>query len=176
MTSPLEFDSPKLVRLKPLPVIIRVAKFQTVPLYDDTRIIFKTDTYKRDVYHYHKWRTRPDHLISYFLASDLEKSSLFRAVFAFDSSLPSSHIISGTVDEIFEEDEEDAWNAVLSISITLMKENEPDINKRIIFQNRYRIKEVYKEKTLSSFAEEISKAMSLISEAFISDTHHPLSP
>ncbi|MFQ5483812.1 MAG: ABC-type transport auxiliary lipoprotein family protein [Desulfobacterales bacterium] len=172
----LEYDSPKFVRLKPLPVVIRVAKFQTVPLYDDKRIIFKTDTYKRDAYHYHKWRTRPGDLISSFLARDLQKSSLFRVVFAFDSSLPASHIISGTVDEIFEEDKEDAWNAVLSISITLMRENEPDINKRIIFQNRYRIKEVCKEKTLSSFAEAMSKAMSLISEAIISDTYHALSP
>ena len=56
----LEYDSPKVVRLKPLQVIIRVAKFQTLPLYDDNRIIFKTDTYKIDVYHYHTWRTRPE--------------------------------------------------------------------------------------------------------------------
>ena len=170
----LEYDSPKFARLKPLPFVIRVVKFQTAPLYDIKQIIFKTGAYKMDAYHYHKWRSKPGDIVTSFLVRDLQKSSLFKAVFAFDSSLPSSHLITGTVDEIFEEDKEDVWNAVLSVSITLMKENEPDINKRIIFQNRYQIKEVCKEKTLPGLAEAMSKAMSLISEAIISDIYHAL--
>jgi hypothetical protein len=55
-----------------------------------------------------------------------------------------------------------------------MKENEPDINKRVLFQNRYQVKEVCKEKTLHALAEAMSKAMSLISEAIISDIYHAL--
>ena len=151
-----------------------MVKFQTAPLYDVNRIIFKTGAYRRDAYHYHKWRTKPGDLITSFLVRDLQKSSLFKAVFAFDNRLPSSHIITGTVDEIFEEDGEDVWKAILSVSITLMKENEPDINKRVLFQNRYQVKEVCKEKTLHALAEAMSKAMSLISEAIISDIYHAL--
>ena len=169
-----EYDSPKFNRFKPLPFVIRVVKFQTAPSYDVNRIIFKTGAYKRDAYHYHRWRTKPGDLVTSFLARDLQKSSLFKAVFVFDNRLPSSHIITGTVDEIFEEDGEDVWKAVLSVSITLIKENEPDINKRVLFQNRYQVKEVCKEKTLHALAEAMSKAMLLISEAIISDIYHAL--
>jgi len=170
----LEYAPPKFIRFKPLPFVIRLVKLQTAPLYDVNRIIFKTGTYKRDAYHYHRWRSKPGDLVTSFLARDLQKSSLFKAVFAFDNRLPSSHIITGTVDEIFEEDEKDVWKAVLSVSITLMKENEPDINKSVLFQNRYKIKEVCKEKTLHALAEAMSKAMSLISEAIISDIYQTL--
>ncbi|HEA68283.1 MAG TPA: hypothetical protein ENI07_15910 [Desulfobacterales bacterium] len=170
----LEYDSPKFDRFKPLPFVIRVVKFKTAPLYDINRIIFKTSAYRRDSYHYHKWRTKPGDLVTSFLVRDLQKSFLFKAVFAFDNRLPSSHIITGTVDEIFEEDGEDVWKAVLSVSITLMKENEPDINKRILFQDRYQVKVVSKEKTLHALVEAMSKAMSLISEAIISDIYHAL--
>jgi hypothetical protein len=55
-----------------------------------------------------------------------------------------------------------------------MKENEPDINKRILFQDRYQVKVVSKEKTLHALVEAMSKAMSLISEAIISDIYHAL--
>jgi len=170
----LEYESNKFDDLKPTPFVLRIERFSVAPIYNSNNIIYQTGPFRRDAYNYHKWRANPGDMVTYFLSRDLKNSSLFKAIFEPGSSFSSSHVISGTVDEFFEQDEKDSWKAVLCVTIALIKENETDISKRILFQKRYRTSEKSSQKNPLAIAEAMSKAMSGISEMIITDVYKSL--
>jgi ABC-type uncharacterized transport system auxiliary subunit len=171
----LEYEPPKIDELAPLPFVLRINRFQVAPLYNSNRIVFSEKQFRRDVYIYHKWRANPGDLVTYFLTRDLKQSSIFNAVFAIESTLSHTHLIEGTVEEFFEHDGKDSWEAVLGISITLIATNEPDITKRILFQKKYLEKKACMKKNPRALAEAMSKAMAGMSEMIIKDVHSSIS-
>jgi ABC-type uncharacterized transport system auxiliary subunit len=171
----LEYDPPSIGELKGLPAVIHVERFTTVPTFDSERILFREKQYQMDEYHYHRWRSRPGELVPSFLARDMERSGLFRGVFALDSRVATTHRLEGTVLELFEEDQPESYKAVLAVSVTLIAENEPDISKRIVFQNRYGASEGLRARNPRALAEAMSAAMRKVSESVIRDIHAALS-
>ncbi len=170
----LEYNPPVISDLKPLSHIIRLDRFGVSPIYNTDRIIYREGSFKRDTYFYHKWRANPGDLVAYFLSRDIRASGLFSAVIENDSKLQSSYLIEGSVDEFYERDAEDKWEAVLSIGITLMAEREPDISKRIIFQKTYRIAEPCRQKNPRALIEAMSTAMLKASSDIIKDIYNSL--
>lgn len=158
----------------PLPFVIQVERFRTAPFYDSNKIVYREGEFKRDAYIYHKWLSTPGEMLSYFLARDMRESGLFKAVFSPDTSQASSYIIQGSADEFFELDEKDSWYAVLSLSITLMAADEPDISKKVLLQKRYSAKERCQKKNPTALAASMSRAMSKNSEKIISDIYRRL--
>jgi hypothetical protein len=75
------------------------------------------------------------------------------------------------VDEFFEWDTAKEWKAVLSLAITLMAHNEPDISKRVLFQRAYRTVKPCKEKHPSALARAMSLAMKEISGEILEDIY-----
>jgi len=75
------------------------------------------------------------------------------------------------VDEFFELDAIESWNAVLSITITLMAANEPDVSKSVLFQKSYRVKKMCKHKNPQGLAQAMSLAMGEISREVIKDIY-----
>lgn len=172
----LEYAPMEKPDLPELPVVLHVERFTVAPQYNSDKIVYEEKRFRRDTYYYHKWRANPGDLTTYFLARDLRQSSLFKAAFSFDSMFPSTHEIQGTVDEFFELDEQqDAWKAVLQITLTLITEDEPDISKKILFQKQYREVEPCKRKNPAALAESMSIAMSRLSEKAVSDIYQRLS-
>lgn len=167
----LEYDPPKAASLKSIPFVIYIERFNVAPLYDSTRIIYSQKKFIRDAYIYHKWIANPGDLVSYYLARDIKHSSLFSTAFSSNSSYSSTHIINGTVDEFFEQDDNDIWKAVLSINITLMSKDEADISKSVLMQKRYSAIEPCSRKNPQSLAEAMSKTMANISDRIIRDVY-----
>ncbi|MBW1887574.1 MAG: membrane integrity-associated transporter subunit PqiC [Deltaproteobacteria bacterium] len=167
----LEYHPPQLGDLKPLPFVIRLERFIVAPTYDTNRIIYRDQSFKRDAYAYYKWRANPGDLITHFLNRDIRHSGLFKAVLPFDSRSAASHMLEGTVDEFFEWDTKENWKAVLSISIILMADTEPDISKRIIFQKSYRATSVCQQKHPRALAKSMSQAMEEISGQIIKNIY-----
>jgi cholesterol transport system auxiliary component len=170
-----EYDSPNPGVKKQLPFVLRVKRFQISPLYASNKIVFRDAAFKRDVYAYHRWHSNPRDMVSYFFARDLKAYQAFKAVFSVDDSTPCSYTIDGAVEEFFEQDNADSWEAVLSLEITLSKEEEPDASKRIVMQKSYRTRQTCSQKNPASLAEAMSKAMSEISGNIISDVYRKLS-
>jgi ABC-type uncharacterized transport system auxiliary subunit len=79
------------------------------------------------------------------------------------------------VDEFYERDLPDRWEAVASITVSLLREREPDPAKRLVFQKTYSSVEPCEEKTPAAVAEAMSRAMRQISHSVISDIHRALS-
>jgi cholesterol transport system auxiliary component len=167
----LEYGPPQISGSKAIAAVIRMERFSVAPTYNTNRIIYRDGSFKRDEYVYHKWRANPGDLVTCFLSRDIRESGLFKAVLSRDSISPSSYMLEGSVDEFFEYDMEDTWKAVLSLNITLLAENGPDISKRILFQKTYGAEDVCKQKNPRALAEAMSQAMAKISQQIIKDVY-----
>ncbi len=167
----LEYDPPTPDHHPPLSKSIRINQFSVSPIYNNNRIIYREGLYKREAYVYHKWRANPADVVTYLLRRDLQQSGLFKAVVSRESRLPSAYVLEGSVDEFLEWSKKTGWEAYLSVSVTLMQENEPDISKKILFQKSYFSSKPCRQKTPGALAEAMSLAMSEISAQIMLDIY-----
>jgi len=167
----LEYEIPPGADLEPLPYVVRIERFEVAPTYNTSRIIYREGSFRREAYVYKRWRSNPGDLVTYFLNRDIKGSGLFRAVLPHDSRFPSSFVIEGSVDEFFEWDTTTVWTAVLTLSITLMAENEPDVSRRILLQKTYQLREACQAKNPAALAEAMSRAMARVSGEIIKDLY-----
>ena len=167
----LEYDPPVPDHHPPVSEPIRVNQFAVSPIYNTNRIIYREGLFKREAYVYHKWRANPADVVTYLLRRDLQQSGLFKAVVSRESRLPPAYVLEGSVDEILEWNKKSGWEAFLSLSITLMQENEPDISKKILFQKTYFSNKPCRQKNPGALAEAMSSAMSEISAQIMLDIY-----
>jgi cholesterol transport system auxiliary component len=171
----LEYVPPLFTGMDQLPYIIKVERFSVAPIYNTTQIIYSERSFKRDAYVYHKWRVNPGDMVTYLLNRDIRYSGLFKTVIPYGSQFKSMFLLGGEVEEFFELDTKEEWNAVLSISISLMAGNEEDIKKRVLLQKSYNTTEVCKQKNPGALVEAISLGMSRLSREIIGDIYNCLS-
>ena len=79
--------------------------------------------------------------------------------------------MEGTVDEFLEFDSENQWEAVLSIGVVLMAENEIDVSQAVLFQKTYHTRKPWRQRHPWALAEAMSLAMSEVSETIIQDIY-----
>jgi len=170
----LEYTSPEIKDLKPLPVSLKVDRFSVAPAYNTNRIIYRDGSFKRDEYFYHKWRANPGDMVTDFLSRDIRNSGLFKAVLPQGSDFPFSCVLEGSVDEFVEWDAAESWKAVLAVTVALMAANEPDVSKRILFQKTYRVEKLFIDKNPRGLAQAMSMAMGDISMNVIRDIYSVL--
>lgn len=171
----LEYDPPQISGVKPLSVVVRIERFSVAPSYNTNRIIYRNSSFKRNAYVYHQWRASPADLVTHFLSRDMKQCNLFQAVLSYDSRFASSYVLEGSVDEFFEWDTDKTWKAVLSLTVLLMAEKEPDVSKKILFQKTYRVNELCKQKNPQAMAKAMSQAMAKVSEKITKDIYSLLS-
>jgi len=157
-----------------IPVAIKINRFQVSPLYNSNKIIYRDKPFARNEYYYQKWRANPGDTITYLLKRDLQHASFFKAIFGHEERFACDYSLEGSVDEFFEQDTPDFWEAVLSITIALIKENEPDVTKNVLFQKTYRARKPCRKKNPASLSEAMSLAMAQVSEHVIYDIVHAL--
>jgi ABC-type uncharacterized transport system auxiliary subunit len=167
----LEYPSPQIKTLHPLPYVIRMDRFTVAPPYNTSQIIYRDQSFKRNAYVYYRWQTNPGATVTTLLKRDIKNSGLFKAVLNPGSRFSSQYMIEGTVDEFFEWDTQNAWKAILTVSIILTEKNENDIKNRILYQKTYRKAEICQQKKPRAVAEAMSQALSKISEEMIIDVY-----
>ena len=170
-----EYSPPRLRNLKTLSATLRVERFTVAPLYNTHQMIYRDRSFRRQAYVYHRWRSNPGDLLTYFLSRDLRESGLFRAVSPWETQLPSKYAVEGSVDEFVEWESEEVWKAVLAVSVTLLAEGEPDITKRVLFQQTFSSAKPCAQKNAAGFAGAMSEAMAEISLEVIKSIYDHLS-
>ncbi len=167
----LEYPPPQIKTLPPLPYVIRMDRFTVAPSYNTSQIIYRDQSFKRNAYVYYRWQTNPGATVTTLLKRDIKNSGLFKAVLNPGSRFSSPYMIEGTVDEFFEWDTQNAWKAILTVSVILTEKNKNDIKNRILFQKTYRKAEICQQKKPKAVAEAMSQALSKISEELIIDVY-----
>lgn len=167
----LEYPTPQIHDLKPLPHVIQMDRFMVAPTYNTSQIIYRDRSFKRNAYVYHRWQSNPGALITALINRDIKDSNLFKAVLNPGSRFSSSFMIEGTVDEFFEWDTIENWKSILSLSIILIEKNQIDISNKVLFQKTYRKSEICDQKKPEAVAEAMSRALSKISKEMIKDIY-----
>ncbi len=170
----LEYESPDINLPEKLPCILRMERFQVTPLYNSTNIIYSENKFIRNAYNYHKWRSNPGDMVTSFLIRDFQAAGLCNAIFMQGIPSSYSHVLQGVVDEFYEKDEKNSRQAILTVDITLINKNEPDISKSILMQKRYHASETCSKKSPLALADAMSRAMSKISNLIIQDIYKHL--
>lgn len=169
----LEYDPPA-GQGRPLAHALRVERFQVSPLYNGERIAFRQDAYSRGAYDYHRWRSNPGDLIAYFLARDLRAGGLFRSVDVMGGSAAADVAIAGCVEEILEIDHPHGWEALLTLTITLVQIGQPDPSRQVLMQKQYRSVKACEQKHPRAVVAAISQAMAEVSPQIIADIYKTL--
>ena len=170
----LEYDPPRLSQPEPLSSVLRLERFTIAPTYNTGHMVFRDRSFKRNTYVYHQWRANPADLVGHFLYRDIRQSGLCKAVLPHSSTFAASYVLDGSVDEFFEWDMGGQWDAILSLGITLMAEDEPDVSKRILFQKNYHARETCQRKNPQALAEAMSLAMARLSKQIMEDIYNCL--
>ncbi len=160
--------------LHPVQAALKVERFSIAPAYNTSRIVYRDQEFKRSSYFYHKWKSNPADLVSYFLTRDIRESGLFSAVNVPDSKITHTHIVEGLIDEFLEWDSKDKWEAVLSMNVTLLDAGTSDLSKRVIFQQKFSSRKTCKEKHPKALAQAMSQAMAELSENICLTIHKAL--
>lgn len=169
----LDYDRPDMKTQAVLPMTLSIEKFSTAPPYNTKRIIYSKDRYSQKKYFYHQWIAPPHEMVTHLLARDFIASNRFQAVFV-SGDIATNHHLSGTIDEIYEQDTDSHWNAVLSITVTLMNKNEKNEAERIRFQKNYKKIHSLEQKNPKGLTRALSMAMSEISSQIITDIYNAL--
>jgi len=127
-----------------------------------------------NVYNYHKWGVNPGNMISDYLFRGIKQSNSFKAVFPYSSSTAALYTINGHVDEFYELDTKNGWEAHLALTITLLSEIEKDDLKKICFQKSYSSSKKCLKKNPRSLAGAMSRAASEITSEIIKDVYKAL--
>lgn len=103
----------------PAPAMM-VEEFHVDTAYDDPRIVYRTDPYTLEHYHYHRWSSPPGRLISETLRDAYARTGLFESVVpAWTSGVPL--LLQGRVLAIEEVDQtEQQWLAHLELELRLV--------------------------------------------------------
>jgi len=171
----LEYKTPEFQEKELLDCIIKIEDFSVAPTYNTRRIIYRKNSYERETYVYHKWNNNPGKLVTHLIGRDIRQSGLFRGVLLPGERVKGvSYRLGGTLEEFYESDEKSNWNGVLSLSISLVSEENSETGEKIIFQKNYKATEVCEKKNPAALAEALSKAMEKISRQLVEDLYRSL--
>lgn len=151
-----------------LPVILKVQRFSASPEYSTDKIVYQPQNFARSAYTYHRWRSTPAELATYFTTRDLQASGLFQAVMPPSGRQRPTYILEGIVDHFLEEDSPDGWSARLQITFTLLKNGEADLSKGVLFQQPFTASVKCETKHPSAVVKAMSLAMAEVSRQLAS--------
>jgi ABC-type uncharacterized transport system auxiliary subunit len=167
----LEYTPPLVHYDAPLPHVLKMVSFQVSPVYDADKFLFRDNAFKRNEYFHHRWRTNPGDLITTYLVRDFSQAALFKAVISSEALPTYSHVITGTVEEFFQQKAQQESMAVLSVNITLTDYQVLDISESFLFQKRYKIHVRLRDDTPAGFVDAMSQAVRQLSEEMIMDVY-----
>jgi ABC-type uncharacterized transport system auxiliary subunit len=169
-----EYPPPKNTYAITTPYVLKIERFAVSPIYDDDRLQYRPEAFKRNVFSHHRWRTNPGNLVAVHLTRDFTHASFLRAVITTESIPAYTHFLTGTVEAFYQRVENNQWHAILSVMVLLVDEIAGPADSNILFQRRYSFQEAISDKTPVGFVGGMSRAMQHISRTLIEDVFNTL--
>ena len=159
----LEYTAPAPSGRPALPVALKINPLRAAAAYRSTRMVYHPAPYAREAFVYHRWDANPGRMLTDWLNRDLLHSALFQAVVTAPSALPATHVIEGTVDAFYAQNNGGAWSGVLTISLALLALDD----NRIIFQQPFSTSVPLDSLTPDAFAQSMTAGMQTLSAEII---------
>ncbi|MBI9086770.1 MAG: membrane integrity-associated transporter subunit PqiC [Desulfobacterales bacterium] len=170
----LEYPSPQIEAGPPVGAAIRLARFRATPPYNTTRFLYRSSQFQRNADEYHRWRSQPGDMVTFFLARDLGQSGLFGGIFVDDTRADTAFRIEGIVEELYEDNMGPGQTAVLSVTATLLRTDTPDISQQLLLQKTYSTREPFDGRAPAAMVAAMSRAMARVSTGVIDDVYRKL--
>ena len=139
-------------------ITLVVEPLTTDPAYDDERIVYRSNPYRLDYYHYHRWSAAPGMMIGNYLEQALERSGRFGAV-KRELTEDAPVVLGGRVVAIEEVDRSRTqWVGRLVIELTLTDAK----SNRVLWTEQFEELEPLRTQTPEGLARALSVAMSRI--------------
>ncbi|HEX9975342.1 MAG TPA: ABC-type transport auxiliary lipoprotein family protein [bacterium] len=106
-----------------LNVSLGIERFQATALFSDERLVYRDTPYEGKYYHYHRWITSPEDMMTDKAIEQLNASNLFSEVVPFPKFSNVDYVLSGTIKALEEWDEGDQWFARVQIAFELFDRN-----------------------------------------------------
>src|SRR4030066_651446 len=160
----LDYSAPELGKLTKLDSTIRFNRFTIAAAYNTQNMIFRADDYSIDYFSYNRWAVNPADMVADMLLRDMQASKYFHAVFSRYSSVGTNYLIEASVGEFFLRMESNRKVAVLGLEVTLKDARRREVNKRVVYQKKYRHEEMLSEQMPRGYSHAMSHALSKVSE------------
>jgi len=170
----LDYPAPVLKTLPQLNSTVRFNRFTIAAAYNTQNMIFRADNYSVDYFNYNRWAVNPADMVADILLRDMQASKYFHAGFSRYSSEGTNYLIEASVGEFFLRTESNQKVAVLCLEVTLKDARRKEVNKRVVYQKKYRHEELLLEQTPRGYSQAMSHALSKVSEQIIVDVYQAI--
>jgi uncharacterized lipoprotein YmbA len=147
--------------------ILKVAPVRVAHRYDSKGFVYRigADSFETDFYNH--FLAAPGPMLTDELRQVLSEANLFQAVLDFTSVIASTHVLEGTIDELYGDfSRDDAGKAVLGISC-VMREGGPD--GAIVFRKRYEKTIPLQARSAEALVQGWNRALEEMLSALVSD-------
>ena len=104
----------------PHDISLAIRKFNCNSIYDEPRLVYRTNPFEYGYYHYKRWGIIPSEMLSDLVFRHISNANLARRVGKEFSLRSPNLILSGTIEIIEELDVGKEWYAHLAISLKLI--------------------------------------------------------
>lgn len=153
---------------KVIPARLSVRPFLASAPYRTDSMVYAENKYHRSTYVYHKWLTKPAEIVGDLILRDIRAAQLVEAAF-YDGIQNPTHIMKCTLEEFYEDDSREPWEAVLGLNLILIKNDPAASGSRIVLQKTYRVRKKLEQKSALGLAKAISRAVQEVSTRIVKD-------
>ncbi|MDD5474994.1 MAG: ABC-type transport auxiliary lipoprotein family protein [Syntrophales bacterium] len=143
---------------------LTVLRFTATEACHGNSMLYRSSPYERAAYRYHRWKVSPAVMVTNYLAEDLLRGRIFRAVFTDYSYEKSRYHLEGRVMDCIEIIEAGRREVFLEFSAVLIDTNRKEAENRILFQNTYQHRRSIKGGGPAGTAAAMSEALAVLSE------------
>ena len=143
----------QMVSSEKIPVNVVIKPFYVSGIYNQKRIVSRSDSNELQYYFYHMWAEKPSLAIRYFIKAYFENAKTFNNCNIYAYNPDTKYYITGNIDKIERIKREDTEYISLKISIKFVN----SVNGKIIVsQNFSREKAIKEGISMNVFAQEVS--------------------
>jgi ABC-type uncharacterized transport system auxiliary subunit len=165
----LSYPPPSPAAPPPLPAVLKVERFESMPLMNTQRMLIVSGPQEMTHYQYHRWRGYPADMVSGLLARDLLASRRYTAVFGPASTQMPRFRLEGGVLQFVEQNQGGGVSARLQIEAALMDYHQRGALKRVVFQKSYAKSVPMGSSQAADLARALSRAMAQIAPQVLAD-------
>ncbi len=150
-------------------LVLKIDPFSISAEYGRNNIMYGKNGFKRNFYPYQKWVASPEKMVAEFLLRDLKQAGIFKAVIGPETLNRTTCLLTGCVEDFYEDQIDTSRFAVLTITIPLFDEKAQMPEERVLFQKMYSNRVKLDKNTPEGLSEAMSQAMATVSKKLISD-------
>ena len=154
----------QMVSAKKIPATVVIKPFYVSGIYNQKRIVYRSDSNELQYYFYHMWAEKPSLAIRYFIKAYFDNAKTFKTC-SINAYVPDTqYYITGDIDKIERVKKKDAESISLKMSLRLVK---ADSGKIVAAHSFAREEAINEGIGMNIFAQELSKILTEEMNSFL---------